>query len=61
MRAEYLSRILGSISVKEHRIWLQKKLQGEAPVEGGQVDRVVGLEGVRAEIASGNRHRSLRS
>ncbi len=27
------------------------KLQGEAPVEGGSVDRVVGLEGVRAEIA----------
>jgi catechol 2,3-dioxygenase-like lactoylglutathione lyase family enzyme len=27
------------------------KLQGERPVEGGWVDRVVGLEGVRAEIA----------
>ena len=27
------------------------KLQGEGPVEGGRVDRVVGLEGVRAEIA----------
>ncbi len=27
------------------------KLQGEGPVEGGWVDRVVGLEGVRAEIA----------
>jgi len=27
------------------------KLQGEGPVEGGSVDRVVGLEGVRAEIA----------
>jgi catechol 2,3-dioxygenase-like lactoylglutathione lyase family enzyme len=27
------------------------KLQGEAVVEGGWVDRVVGLEGVRAEIA----------
>jgi catechol 2,3-dioxygenase-like lactoylglutathione lyase family enzyme len=27
------------------------KLHGEAPVEGGWVDRVVGLEGVRAEIA----------
>ena len=32
MRAEDLSRILGNISVKEHRIWLQKKLQGEAPL-----------------------------
>jgi catechol 2,3-dioxygenase-like lactoylglutathione lyase family enzyme len=27
------------------------ELQGEAQVEGGWVDRVVGLEGVRAEIA----------
>ncbi len=27
------------------------KLQGEASVEGGWVDRVVGLEGVQAEIA----------
>ena len=27
------------------------KLQGEGPAEGGWVDRVVGLEGVRAEIA----------
>ena len=32
MRAEDVARILGSISVKEHRIWLQKKLQGEAPL-----------------------------
>ena len=30
MRAEDVSRILGRISVKDHRIWLQKKLQGEA-------------------------------
>ena len=27
------------------------KLQGEGTVEGGWVDNVVGLEGVRAEIA----------
>jgi hypothetical protein len=32
MSVEDMSRILGSISVKEHRIWLQKKLQGEAPL-----------------------------
>ena len=32
MSPEDVSRILGSISVKEHRIWLQKKLQGEAPL-----------------------------
>ena len=27
------------------------ELQGESPVQGGWVDRVVGLDGVRAEIA----------
>jgi catechol 2,3-dioxygenase-like lactoylglutathione lyase family enzyme len=27
------------------------RLDGEAPIEGGWVDRVVGLDGVRAEIA----------
>lgn len=32
MSAEEVSRILRGISVKEHRIWLQKWLQGEAPV-----------------------------
>ena len=30
--AEDVARILGGISVKEHRIWLQKWLQGEAPL-----------------------------
>ena len=30
--AEDVARILGSISVKEHQIWLQKWLQGEAPL-----------------------------
>ena len=30
---------------------LGHKLQGEWPVEGGWVDRIVGLEGVRAESA----------
>src|ERR1700686_2622812 len=29
------------------------KLQGEGSVEGGSVDRVVGLEGVRGEIGRG--------
>jgi catechol 2,3-dioxygenase-like lactoylglutathione lyase family enzyme len=28
------------------------RVQGEGPVEGGWVDRVVGLEGVRAEIVT---------
>lgn len=32
MRVEGVARILGGISVKEHRIWLQKWLQGEAPL-----------------------------
>ncbi len=32
MRAEDVARLLGSISVKEHQIWLQKWLQGEAPL-----------------------------
>ena len=32
MRAEDVARILGGISVKEHRIWVQKWLQGEAPL-----------------------------
>jgi hypothetical protein len=32
MRSEEVSRILSGISVKEHRIWLQKWLQGEAPL-----------------------------
>ena len=30
--AEAMARILGSISVKEHRVWFQKWLQGEAPI-----------------------------
>jgi hypothetical protein len=32
MGVEEVARILGGISVKEHRIWLQKWLQGEAPL-----------------------------
>ncbi len=32
MDSEEVARILGGISVKEHRIWLQKWLQGEAPL-----------------------------
>jgi catechol 2,3-dioxygenase-like lactoylglutathione lyase family enzyme len=35
----------------EFFVELGLKLQGEAPVEGGWVDRVAGLEGVRAETA----------
>jgi hypothetical protein len=32
MRTEDVARILGGISVKEDRIWLQRWLQGEAPL-----------------------------
>jgi len=32
LRPEDVSRILSGISVKEHRIWLQKWLQGDAPM-----------------------------
>jgi hypothetical protein len=32
MRAEDVAHILSGISVKEHRIWIQKWLQGEAPL-----------------------------
>jgi catechol 2,3-dioxygenase-like lactoylglutathione lyase family enzyme len=35
----------------EFFVELGLKLQGEGPVEGRWVDRVVGLDGVRAEIA----------
>ena len=33
MRVEDIARILGAISVKEHRIWIQKWWQGEALLE----------------------------
>jgi catechol 2,3-dioxygenase-like lactoylglutathione lyase family enzyme len=39
------------VSAKAFFVELGLKLQGEGSVEGGWVDRVVGLEGVRAEIA----------
>jgi catechol 2,3-dioxygenase-like lactoylglutathione lyase family enzyme len=38
-------------SAKAFFVELGLELQGEGTVEGGWVDRVVGLEGVRAEIA----------
>ena len=38
-------------SAKAFFVELGLKLQGEGTVEGGWVDRVVGLEGVRAELA----------
>ena len=38
-------------SAREFFVELGLKLQGEGTVEGDSVDRVVGLEGVRAELA----------
>lgn len=32
INAEHVAHILGGISVKEHRVWLQRWLQGEAPL-----------------------------
>jgi hypothetical protein len=32
INAEHVAQILGGISVKEHRVWLQRWLQGEAPL-----------------------------
>src|SRR5256885_16224159 len=32
MPADEVARILGNISVKEHQIWMQKWLQGQAPL-----------------------------
>ena len=38
-------------AAKDFFVKLGLELEGEAPVEGSWVDRVIGLEGVRAEIA----------
>jgi catechol 2,3-dioxygenase-like lactoylglutathione lyase family enzyme len=38
-------------AAKDFFVELGLELQGEGPVEGGWVDRVVGLEGVRVEVA----------
>src|SRR6267154_753444 len=39
-------------AAKAFFVELGLKVQGEGPVEGGWVDRVVGLEGVRADIVT---------
>ena len=41
----------GVYRARQPLVELGLELQGEAPVEGDWVDRVVGLEGVRAQIA----------
>jgi catechol 2,3-dioxygenase-like lactoylglutathione lyase family enzyme len=51
-RMEHVGIVVDDLAAAtEFFVELGLKLQGEGPVEGGWVDRVVGLEGVRAEIA----------
>ena len=51
-RMEHVGIVVDDLAVATaFFVELGLKLQGEGPVEGSWVDRVVGLEGVRAEIA----------
>jgi catechol 2,3-dioxygenase-like lactoylglutathione lyase family enzyme len=51
-RMEHVGIVVDDLAAAtEFFVELGLEPQGEAPVEGGWVDRVVGLEGVRAEIA----------
>ena len=51
-RMEHVGIVVDDLeAATEFFLELGLELQGEAPVEGDWVDRVVGLEGVRAEIA----------
>ena len=51
-RLEYVGIVVDDLAAATaFFVELGLKLQGEGPVEGGRVDRVVGPEGVRAEIA----------
>src|SRR5450631_4111157 len=51
-RMEHVGIVVDDLAaVTAFFVELGLKLQGEGPVEGGWVDRIVGLEGVRAEIA----------
>ena len=51
-RMEHVGIVVNDLAAAtEFFVELGLELQGEASVEGGWVDRVVGLEGVRAEIA----------
>jgi catechol 2,3-dioxygenase-like lactoylglutathione lyase family enzyme len=51
-RMEHVGIVAGDLAAATaFFVELGLKLQGEGPVEGGWVDRVVGLEGVRAQIA----------
>jgi catechol 2,3-dioxygenase-like lactoylglutathione lyase family enzyme len=51
-RMDHVGIVVGDLAAATaFFVELGLELQGEAPVEGAWVDRVVGLEGVRAEIA----------
>ncbi|HEY7209178.1 MAG TPA: VOC family protein [Bryobacteraceae bacterium] len=51
-RMEHVGIVVDDLAAAtEFFVELGLELQGEAPVEGRWVDRVVGLEGVRADIA----------
>jgi catechol 2,3-dioxygenase-like lactoylglutathione lyase family enzyme len=52
LRMEHVGIVVDDlVAATEFFVELGLELQGEAPVEGRWVDRIVGLEGVRAEIA----------
>jgi catechol 2,3-dioxygenase-like lactoylglutathione lyase family enzyme len=51
-RMDHVGIVVGDLAAAiEFFVDLGLELRGEGPVEGSWVDRVVGLEGVRAEIA----------
>ena len=51
-RMDHVSVVVDDLeAAKTFFLELGMELEGEAPVEGPSVDRVVGLEGVRADIA----------
>jgi catechol 2,3-dioxygenase-like lactoylglutathione lyase family enzyme len=51
-RMDHLGVVVDDLaSAKTFFVELGLRLQGEGTVEGGWVDRVVGLEGVRVELA----------
>ena len=51
-RLEHVGIVVDDLAAAtEFFVELGLELQGEGPVEGRSVDRVVGLEGVRAEVA----------
>jgi len=51
-RMEHVGVVVDDLAAaKAFFVDLGLRLQGEGPVEGGWVDRIVGLQGVRADIA----------